>query len=431
MNRFIRAFFGGTMMVLAGFSSAVAAAPAEPPAVPLKWYDWLAIGGELRLRPEFYAKFAPFVPARVTDSNDAYVLLRARLNFDARPVEPLRVFIQPQFARRFADSEATIANTGLPANQVDLHQGFMEFDPIGKVPLAFKAGRMELTYGDQRLVGNLNWNNFGRNFDGARVRIGGASTWWVDGFWTWVRRNSMPNQYFSALYGHWDPGEWLTLEPYTLYLRTNAGGIGGGDYNNVTLGVRAAGEAGNWGYNVEVPFQVGRSGTQNLFANAAIVHVHYTFPVRMKPMLMGEFSYASGDATPGAGIVKTFNQLFPTFHAKHGNMDLVGWQNIYDVKGQASIRPGEKTKIQLEYHAFWLPEPADGLYAASGAQLRAGVAGADPFVGQEVDLEAFWNWNQFASFQAGYSIFKSGAFLKDTGANSLAHWGYIQATTRF
>lgn len=428
-RKWIRWGFVITCAVMALPVHAEDSASASPP--PPKWYDWLTIGGELRLRPEFYAKFAPFVPVRIGTSRDAYVLIRARLNFDARPVNHLRVFIQPQFARSFADSESTIANTGLPANQIDLHQGFVEFDKIGNAPVAVKAGRMELMYGDQRLIGNLDWNNFGRNFDGARLRLGTTNTWWVDTFWTWIRRNSMPNQYFSGIYGHWNPGDWLTLEPYTLYLRTNAAGIGGGSYNNVTVGLRAVGKVGNWGYNAEVPVQVGKSGSQNLFANAAIANVHYTFPAKLKPMLAGEFSYASGDSTPGVGTVKTFNQLFPTFHAKHGNMDLVGWQNIYDAKGHVSIRPSDATKVQLEYHAFWLPEPADGLYAASGAQLRAGAAGAGRYVGQEVDVEVFWNWNKYADFKAGYSIFKGGAFLKNTGASSIAHWGYVQATARF
>jgi hypothetical protein len=112
-------------------------------------------------------------------------------------------------------------------------------------------------------------------------------------------------------------------------------------------------------------------------------------------------------------------------------MDLVGWQNIHDVKGHVSVRPSDTTKLQLEYHAFWLPQPADGLYMASGAQLRAGAAGAAHYVGQEVDFEAFWNWNKYASFQLGYALFKGGAFLKDTGTSSLAHWGYVQATARF
>lgn len=417
------------LLLLLLFAPTVHAEDAAPTPPPAKWYDWVTIGGELRLRPEGYINFGPFTPVRIGSNNDGYVLLRARLNFDAKPVEHLRIFVQPQFARSFGDSNSTIASTGLPANQIDLHQGFMEFDKIANAPVAFKAGRMELAYGDQRLVGSLDWNNFGRNFDGGKMRIGNV-THWIDGFWTFTRRSG-PNQYFSALYAHWNPGDWLTLEPYTLYLYDGGTGIAGGNVNNVTLGVRAVGKLGNWGYNVEVPIQVGKSGAEKLFTSAAIAHVDYTFSAKLKPMLAGEFSYASGDSTPGVGTVKTFNQLFPTFHAKHGNMDLVGWQNIYDAKGHASLRPSEKTKVQLEYHAFWLPEPADGLYAASGAKVRAGAAGAGSFVGQEVDLEAFWNWNKFATFQVGYSIFTGGAFLKDTGTSSLAHWGYVQATTRF
>lgn len=112
-------------------------------------------------------------------------------------------------------------------------------------------------------------------------------------------------------------------------------------------------------------------------------------------------------------------------------MDVVGWRNIYDAAGHIGIRPTDSTIVRMEYHAFWLPEPADGLYAASGAQVRAGAAAARHFVGQEFDLLGYWNWNKYAAFQLGYSFFKSGAFMKDTGSSRTAHWGYVQLLTRF
>lgn len=399
---------------------------------PSKWYDYVTVGGELRLRPEGYWHFLPFTPVRIAYNNDAYVLLRARINLDARPVNHLRVYIQPQFSRTFAQSESTIANSisgTTEGNQIDLHQAFMTFEKIADAPVDFQAGRMELIYGEQRLVGNLDWNNVGRNFDGARMHIG-KDKLWLDGFWTWIRRNG-PNQYFSGLYGHWAPGDWLTVEPYTFYLRDDGMGIGGGNINNATIGVRAAGKVGGWTYSAEVPIQVGKSGAQKIWAQAANARVDYMFPVFLKPSVGAEFSYASGDSTPGVGTVKTFNQLFPTFHDKHGNMDVVGWRNIYDAAGHVGIRPTDKTIVRMEYHAFWLPEPADGLYAANGLQERAGSATARRFVGQELDFLGYWNWNKYAAFQVGYSLFKSGAFLKDTGASSLAQWGYVQLLTRF
>ena len=43
-------------------------------------------------------------------------------------------------------------------------QNFKEF------PLGLTLGRQVLNYGDNRLVADSNWGNFGRTFDGAKLR---------------------------------------------------------------------------------------------------------------------------------------------------------------------------------------------------------------------------------------------------------------------
>ena len=51
-----------------------------------------------------------------------------------------------------------------------------------------EVGRFEMNYGDAVVVGNLDWHPNGRAFDGARVRVTpqGASSYWIDAFWTLI-----------------------------------------------------------------------------------------------------------------------------------------------------------------------------------------------------------------------------------------------------
>ena len=144
-----------------------------------------------------------------------------------------------------------------------------------------------------------------------------------------------------------------------------------------------------------------------------------------------EYDIASGDSNPTGGTVKTFNNLIPTNHDKYGAMDFVGWRNIHNPRLSFSIQPVKGLMTALDYHAFFLMNPEDGLYRASGARMRTGAAGASRFVGQEIDLLAKYKWNQWASFLAGYSYFVAGDFFADTGAKKNAHFFYAQTTVLF
>ncbi|MBI4238345.1 MAG: alginate export family protein [Deltaproteobacteria bacterium] len=388
----------------------------------------IELGGELRLRGETLVNLNSFMPGRTAVEDDAFVLLRARIHLDAKPIAGLRVFIQPQFSRTFAQEESTIAN-GTALDDLDLHQAFLDLPAIGGSPLSLRLGRQEFAYGDGRLVGDFGWSNIGRSFDAVKATLKFDHAW-VDGFASWIQRVG-GNQYFGGLYGHVDLTDTLAEEPYALVLVDNDGGAGGGRLAVYTLGNRFVGTLGPWDFGIEAALQSGKSGGNTIFAYAGHGRGGYTFDTGWKPRLGVEYSLASGDSSPGVGRVTTFNNLFPTNHDKYGYMDVVGWRNIHDASASFQCVPFKNFTTSLQYHAFLLAQPADGLYQASGAQVRAGAAGASRFVGHEVDLLAKYKLNQYANFLVGYSYFRAGKFLADTGTKRDAHFAYAQTQVSF
>ena len=390
----------------------------------------LKMGGEIRIRSESPINFAAFTPVRSPVDDDSFVLLRVRPFIESTPIREIHMYIQPQFSRGFAQEESTIANT-INVDDFDLHQGFVDFQHLAGDHLSFRLGRQELIYGDERLIGAFNWSNVGRSFDAGKIRA-----YWdrfsIDGFAAWIQR-AAGNQYFGGLYTHWDARETMGVEPYFLILRDNDGSLGGGDLTLYTVGTRVAGTEGkHWDYGVEGAAQFGESGVENIFAYAGHLHGGYTFDTRWKPRVGLEYNIASGDDTPGAGSgVKTFNNLFPTNHDKYGYMDVIGWRNSHDPRFNFSVLPMDGMKMSLDYHLFFLVEPADGLYQASGAQVRAGAAGASRLAGHEIDLLWNYKWNKYATFMAGYSLFNTGSFFSDTGVDKNAHFIYAQTTVYF
>ena len=95
------------------------------------------------------------------------------------------------------------------------------------------------------------------------------------------------------------------------------------------------------------------------------------------------------------------------------------------------VTPVKGLTTSLDYHAFFLMEPANGLFLASGAQGRAGSAVASRFAGQEIDWLLKYKWNQWANFLLGYSFFKAEDFLAETGMAEDAHFLYAQTQVNF
>lgn len=161
----------------------------------------LKIGGEFRLRSETLVHFDSFIPVRSATGDDSFVLLRLRPFFESTPIHEVHLFVQPQFSRTFAQEESTLANI-TNVDDLDLHQGYVDFQHLAGDHLSFRLGRQELVYGDERLVGAFGWSNVGRSFDAGKITLSGEK-FWVDGFASWIQRGG-GNQYFGGIYGHWE-----------------------------------------------------------------------------------------------------------------------------------------------------------------------------------------------------------------------------------
>jgi len=146
---------------------ASAAQQAPPPAKPPYLNranelmpTWLRVRGEFRERVEGFDN-SGFNESR----DDMYYLSRFRFNATATS-KLVAVTVQAQDARV---GKKTVGPTGTPFKAAfDLRQAHADVGTL-KSPVVGRVGRQELAFGDQRLLGHLNWTNAGRTFDAARV----------------------------------------------------------------------------------------------------------------------------------------------------------------------------------------------------------------------------------------------------------------------
>ncbi|HEY1087461.1 MAG TPA: alginate export family protein, partial [Archangium sp.] len=364
---------------------------------------------------------------------------RARLSARASFKERVGVLLEFQDVRGWG----TETNTTTVMPNTGLHQGFVDVKLTDFFDL--RVGRQELSYGEDRLIGNLDWAQAARAFDGVFFRVTASKYVTLDGFGMLLSPPSFmtatsngarfhnSGSYFTGLYARGRFGK-AGVDVYTLGLLEDPGSAALGarhDNNRLTVGARGFGTVGWLSLLGEAAFQTGKSCTpacvqgetdDTVLAVAMAARATVTLPIVTAPYVSGEFSAASGDGTPRDGTDNGFHQLFPTGHIHLGYMDYVGWQNVVAGRGTIGFRPlGAHVWLDVWHFAAW--DPRGAWYAANGSVFVA----ADPTrtnatMGTEVDLSVTVPLNPYFAIAGNVSMFFPGAM---SGRTDPSTWGFL------
>ena len=466
---FAAALFAGS--AIAG--QPVKTEPKKPEAAPLLSVanGKIIFDVQERLRWEVRDNNFDFNRGANAVTDDGFLLQRFRLGMMLKPAPWLKVYAQAQDSREFFGGRTLVPGTlGAEGDDsFDLRQAYIEIADYSKCPWGLKVGRQILSYGDERLIGAFDWNNFGRTFDAAKLTYK-TKGFTLDAFTSTpvvITRNKFNQSdlfngtetnrglVFSGIYATIDELSFGSVDLYSLFIdepRGNTSNVQGGlgaslpgtagapsrHSDFVTLGTRIKGDPKKLGgleFSGEFAYQVGDVRDLSLNAFAASLGVGYNFDLPMKPRIYAEYNYASGDSNSADGDVGTFQNLFPTNHKFYGIMDLFAWQNLHNAMLSFKVTPMKNVTAQVDYNAFWLADTNDVWYRANGLTavrpLNARSRSASDYVGSEVDFVVTWTPNKFLQVQGGYSHFFAGNYLKGTGFSSDADFGYVQATITF
>jgi hypothetical protein len=401
-----------------------------------------ALPAWLRVRGEFRERFEGFTHSGFTpERDDTYFLSRLRLNAAVTPGRLFSATVQLQDARV---AEKQVGPTTPPfRGPIDLRMAYADIGDVQRGLVSVRAGRQELAFGEQRLIGHLNWTNTARSFDGVRATIR-RGAYQVDVFGASVVRvdddsfdTSGNGNRIGGAYGSLSTlGPAAAIEPYFFWradrdLRTETATTG--DLDQRTFGVRFNGKLpAGLDYGVEMAGQNGSLGSDSISAWAGHWQLRESFPGRLTVRLIGEFNYASGDSDAADGRRGTFDQLYPTGHDKLGLADQVGWRNIRHVRAGFEITPVRGWPVTASHHAWWLANRHDSLYNAGGAPI-ARVAGgaASTYVGQEIDVQLTRALTPQILVAGGYAHMFTGRFLKEATPGADYSYPYLMVTYVF
>lgn len=402
------------------------------PDGPLRW-SWN--GFSVAVGAQYFAR------GELRDNNDLNRAVRdvnlgfdqrARLSVRASAKERVGILLELQDVRAWGSEPNTVTvtpNTGL-------HQGFLDVRATSWLDV--RVGRQELSYGEDRLIGNLDWAQSARAFDGLFLRATLSPHVTLDGFAmmlktpAWLTPDAQPRfmnsgSYFSGLYLRARFGR-AGFDTYALGLFEDVSTVAGWvpHNNRGTFGARGFFNVQGLSVVGEGAFQTGLVGpTRELeLAGAFALKATYTLSVWGSPYILGEFSGASGDGTPGDGKNHTFNQLFPTGHAHLGYMDYVGWSNVVAGHGAIGFRPWG-AHVWLDVHHFRSWDPRGAWTTASGAVfVPADATRTNGNMGTELDLSVTVPLFSFVSLAGNFSVFLPGGAAGARG-NSPSTWGFL------
>jgi hypothetical protein len=381
------------------------------------------LGGQIRVRPELQANYGL---DRDVDDDVLFVGQRARLDAKATLGENLSAFIQLQDVRTWGEVP-TISRDGFTG----IHQGWLE---VGGAGLSLRAGRQKLVYGDQRLVGGLEWVHQARAFDAARLMWDSehhdVHLWLSQTGITGVAARDQRGEGFHGLYTRHRLLDALHVDVYFL---AREGRLDDIRLRILTPGVRLAGAVGDFAYTAEGAWQGGRRGAARHEAAAAAVTATYTFDVPMRPFVMAEVDWATGDPDPTDDVSREFDNLFPTNHMHYGYMDLVGWRNLRAAHGRVGFVPADGARVWLGYHHLSLDDPRGRWSNAGGATIVAADPDRDTdrFLGHQIDLRGTWQPLPALGLLGGYGLFLPGTFAREELGPNPAHFAYLQAELSF
>jgi hypothetical protein len=429
-----------------------------------------------------------FSAAPPTDNSNDYWLNRLFLTASFTN-DWLTFFAEGRSSYSFGDDRftATAAGKNLPEDDgpIQLHQGYVLLGNLKSFPVTAKVGRQELTYGDQRLVGNALWLNVPHTFDAVKLRyqdsflgvdLFAANLVYVNGdnfgdhFETSNSQDTLSGAYVDL------PGlsRGNVNEAY-VFARNVARGIVTDNWAEVpapfrftspedlyTFGYHAKsrpGTYGPWDYGLEAMGQVGDRtavfpATTVAAALAAprldqdawafVAQGSYSFrdlPLDQKLALI--VSAASGDRNSKDKDSQTFQNLLPSNHGLYGMMDLSSLQNIVDYRASYTMKPDKSVSLSLDAHQQYLENTNDYWYNVAGVPRNTPGAtpgsgkgfginpGYSPDLGQEIDAIAGWTPARGLLLEAGAGHFFRGAYVKESfskvGSRD-SDYLYVQAT---
>ncbi len=379
--------------------------------------------------------------------------------------EPGQAVVELIDSRRYlADEGSPIDTTQVDA--FDVLQAHVQYDAGEIIPggtNTLRAGRQTVDLGSRRLVARNAFRNTINAFTGLDWLWEADGGGWVRAFYFLpVRRlpedrpslldndvvldsQTFDSSRFGGVYGE-VPGlpSRVRLEAYYLHahdepsIRTRAR-----DLHTPGLRLFREGNPGDWDFEVESTFQMGRSQQSVLpgsprrdhFAHFQHAGVGYTLDVRWRPRFGFRYDFASGDREPGDDKNGRFDTLYGARRFELGPTGIYGAvarANLSSPEYNIVVRPYRSVEVGVSHRFLWLAEARDA-WTPSGIVDPSGASGTE--LGHQLDLRLRWHaLPGNLRMETGYAHLFAGDFIQTAPLaveKGDTRYAYVEAVVQF
>lgn len=373
---------------------------------------------------KFNAQIRPRLESDNRDLNSrddvtSFTLLRSRFGAQFNPTSDVLGYFQIQDTRILGEETSTTANM----KNVDLHQAYLQFNNLFKLPFDFKVGRFELFYNNERLIGTSNWGNTGRSFDGAIFSLKHEK---YRGDFFAIKefeKNAIGDTDDQNMFGTFFDLKYFDnyeIQPIIIWQRL----IPQSNLSRVTLGTYVKGTIGNFTHEEEVYYQFGKMKSSKDYDISSFflgINLNYNFNLPSKPFVGIGLDFSSGDNNSLDNKYNVFNTVYGTGHKFYGYMDYftnlpldtynLGLRDFY-LKGGLNLITDLKATIFL--HLF-----------NSHKEYKLKSGSNSKSFGNELDMNIYYNYDKNISFESGLSFFSPGDIFKEKKGNDSSTWFYF------
>jgi len=383
-------------------------------AAPIHAQVQTTVHGEIRPRYELRD------PDGAAGGPDEFTSMRVRLGVEAVIDANLTVFAQLQDVRLWGEETSPLFD--YRADNLDLHQGYIRYRGEKLDWLTATIGRMEATFGGERLIGPVAWTQQGQSFDGVRADIAHGRSDVAVIAYRIGEETAASVAADRELYGTYatlrdiGPG---SLDVYWLYDRTE----GAVETDQHSLGTRYVFTvAGDIEGRVEGTFQTGTRGAVDVAAYMLGARVGRRFLDGRAGVSLW-WDYLSGDDTSTAET-EVFQTLFATNHKFYGLADVfldlpshTAGAGLQDLAVKLSWRPTDAIQIGADLHSF--------------RAAKQGALSGNHF-GEEIDLTVSHRYSDYLTATGGFSYVFQDVALADAGRLSEdLKWFYLMLSASF
>jgi len=381
----------------------------------------LSFGGSVRFQTEAFVN-EEF--SSEEDQDDIWFLNRFLFHTHLKVKDQWEVFAELNAS--FINSKENLAP--VDRDELSVNQFFVTYHVTNHWNVL--VGRQNMRLGSGRLIDVREGPNVRQSFDMAQLRYQDDKTT-VTGFHAVpvrIGQGIFDNEALdfqesvSALYWtqQWTPK--ASTDIYGIYKQEEdkTWDSGTADDERLSLGLRHFGTWNKLTYNNEFVAQVGRFGTQDIWAWTASFNLEHPAPFLGKHATIGIKTEAiSGDSDSNDNSLNTFDGLYPR-GAYFGRVARIGPSNLFDIHPYVDLGIGPLA-LELDYVAFWRFSREDGVYGPP-LNLQYPSVNDQRFIGHQIGTIAALEWSPFITLELETNIIIPGAFLVDSGLDdSLFH----------